>query len=398
MDFKLFGCILLIVGTSIGAGMLALPIATAQLGFVGSLILLFGCWLIMTTGAFLLLEVNLWMPTNSNINTMAKATIGPIGQIISWFAFLLLLYSLLCAYIGGGSDLFHHLLLAAGIDVPLWSASIAFTLLFGGVVYMGIKTVDYVNRGLMFVKFGAYLLLVILLMPSVAKVNLAAGNFQYLTSATAIMVTMTSFGYAAIVPSLRIYFAGDIVKLKKAIFIGSLIPLICYIVWDFVIMGVLPFEGEHSLNAILHSKSSTSDMVKALSLVVSQNSVTFFAQLFTSICVLTSFLGVALCLTDFWADGLRLAKKGPGNLIIAAVTFLPPLIIVLFIPGVFVQALQYAGIDCIVLLVFLPAWMAWMGRYKRQLKKGFTVPGGKVLLASLLIISIMLVVIGLLGK
>ena len=47
MDFKLIGSILLIVGTSIGAGMLALPIATAQLGFGGSLILLFACWIVM---------------------------------------------------------------------------------------------------------------------------------------------------------------------------------------------------------------------------------------------------------------------------------------------------------------------------------------------------------------
>ena len=45
MNFKLFGSILLVIGTSIGAGMLALPIATAQLGFTGSLVLLlFAGW------------------------------------------------------------------------------------------------------------------------------------------------------------------------------------------------------------------------------------------------------------------------------------------------------------------------------------------------------------------
>src|SRR5689334_21191804 len=149
MDFKLLGSILLVIGTSVGAGMLALPIATAQLGFVGSLILLLVCWFVMTSGAFLLLEVNLWMPLNSNLNTMARATLGPIGQIISWLVFLLLLYSLLCAYIGGGSDLLHNLLAAGGINIPVWAASIIFTLIFGSVVYMGIKSVDYVNRGLM---------------------------------------------------------------------------------------------------------------------------------------------------------------------------------------------------------------------------------------------------------
>jgi tyrosine-specific transport protein len=392
MDFKLLGSILLIVGTSIGAGMLALPIATAQIGFIGSLVLLFVCWFVMTAGAFLLLEVNLWMPTNSNLNTMARATIGPVGQIISWVTFLLLLYSLLCAYIGGGSDLFHSLLAAAGVEVPRWAASVLFTMVFGSIVYLGIKSVDYVNRGLMFVKFGAYFLLIILLLPLVSTAKLVAGNIHSITSATAITVTITSFGYAAIVPSLRIYFAGDVEKLKRAILIGSLIPLICYIAWDAAIMGIIPLGGEHGLIAILKSQNSTSDLVSSLSTAAAESSVTFFAQLFTSICVLTSFLGVALCLTDFWSDGLQIEKKGKGNFIITAITFLPPLLVVLFSPGVFVKALEYAGIYCVVLLILLPAWMAWRGRYAKNFKGKFHVPGGKLLLIFLVLFSIVMII------
>lgn len=392
MDFKLLGSILLIVGTSVGAGMLALPIATAQLGFWGSLILLFVCWFVMTAGAFLILEINLRMPMNSNLNTMAKTTIGPIGQIVSWASLLLLLYSLLCAYIGGGSDLLHNLLTLAGVNIPLSVTAIVFTAIFGSIVYMGIRTVDYVNRGLMIVKFGAYILLVLMMLPFVSQINLLDGDMRYLTSATAITVTITSFGYAAIVPSLRIYFAGDVAKLKKAILIGSLVPLFCYIAWDLAIMGVLPLSGEHGLTAILHSERSTSDLVNALSASASSSSVTLFARLFTSVCVLTSFLGVALCLVDFWADGLQLEKKGANKLIISLITFIPPLLIVLFKPGIFVKALEYAGIDCIILLIILPVWMAWSGRYRRGLTSGYTVPGGKPLLIGLVIFSFVIMI------
>src|SRR3990167_10243836 len=189
MDFKLVGGILMIIGTSIGAGMLALPLATAKLGFLGS--------------------VNLWLPKRSNLITMAGKTIGPIGQIIAWITYLLLLYSLLCAYISGGSDLFHNLLLASQLDTPVWVSTLVFTLLFGFIVFLGIRWVDYTNRGLMFIKFGAFLLLVILLMPFIDIEKLATMNIIYITSVTALMVTITSFGYATIVPSLRIYFAGD---------------------------------------------------------------------------------------------------------------------------------------------------------------------------------------------
>jgi len=340
MDFKLIGSILLIIGTTIGAGMLALPIATAHLGFYGSLILLFVCWMIMTAGAFLLLEVNLWVPTNSNLNTMARQTIGPLGQIISWLSFLLLLYSLLSAYIGGGSVLFHDLIAKIGIDVYQSVASILFTLLFGSVVFMGMSSVDYVNRGLMFIKFSAYFLLIFLLFAAVSKVNLAAGDIKNVTSTTAIMVTITSFGYAAIVPSVRIYLQGDVKKLKQAIMIGSLIPLVCYIAWDFAIMGVLPLKGEHGLDAVFASSRSTSELVQALTIAASSSTIALLARLFTSICVLTSFLGVALCLCDFWADALQIEKKGLNNLFISCLTFSPPLVVVLFVPGIFVKALE----------------------------------------------------------
>lgn len=397
MDSKLIGSVLLIVGTSIGAGMLGLPIATAQLGFAGSLVWLVASWVVMTLGAFLLLEVNLWLPQNSNLISMAKATLGPIGQFISWTTFLLLLYSLLCAYISGGSDLFHNLLVASHFDVARSSSTLAFTALFATVVCMGIKAIDYVNRSLMFVKLGAFFLLVFLLMPFVEPTKLADGDLKKLGSLTAIMVTITAFGYASIIPSLRIYFAGNVHKLKLAIVIGSLIPLICYILWDLVIMGVIPLAGEHGMISILHSPNATSDMVNTLNGIVANGSVTFCTKLFTSICVVTSFLGVSLCLSDFMADALRTEKKGMSAAIIYALTFIPPVAIVLFFPNAFIKALEYAGIYCVVLLILLPAWMAWNGRYRRGLSNGFTVPGGKTLLIGMFIFSVLMLVKSVMG-
>jgi len=229
------------------------------------------------------------------------------------------------------------------------------TLLFAAVVFLGIRSVDYVNRALMFVKLGGYILLVALLVPFISFDQLDPGKIKNITSATALTVTITSFGYAAIVPSLRIYFAGDLQKLKKAILIGSLIPLACYIIWDVAIMGIIPLDGEHGLTSILHSQNSTSDLVNTLTMIAAKKSVTFFAKLFTSICVITSFLGVALCLTDFLADGFKLEKTGMSNIFIQLLTFLPPYTIVLFFPSIFIQALQYAGIYCVILLILMPA-------------------------------------------
>jgi len=379
MDLKILGSILLIVGTSIGAGMLALPVATAALGFTGSLIMLFSCWFVMTTSAFLLLEVNLAMPPNSNLVTMARATIGPIGQIIAWLSFLLLLYSLLSAYISGGSGLLQYLADNIQIDFSPSVSAILFTFIFGMVVYLGMRAVDYVNRGLMLAKLIGYVLLMTMLLPFVSPHLLAQGEAHALSTSGALMMTITSFGFSIIVPSLRLYLASDIRKLKKVILIGSLVPLFCYIIWDMVIMGVLPLQGEHGLLAILHAPSSTSALVTSLTATVASPLIAILFKFFTSICILTSFLGVSLCLTDFLADGLALEKRGRNRLIIQAVTFLPPLAIVLIYPNAFIAALEYAGIYCVVLLILLPAWMVLCARRKFTLG-AFTVWGGRPLL------------------
>lgn len=392
MDAKLLGGILLVVGTAIGAGMLALPIATASLGFGGAIILLFSCWFVMTAGALLLLEVNLWLPQNNNLITMAKHTIGPVGQIIAWVFYLLLLYSLLCAYISGGTDLFSHLLAKAGIIAPQWVALVIFTLVFGSVVYMGVRSIDYTNRCLMIIKFGSLAILIGLLFPLVSSARLQVNNIAQLSSSSAIIITMTSFGFAAIIPSLRVYFNGDVVKLKKAVLIGSIIPLVCYFLWDLVIMGAIPLGGADGLIAVQQSHRSASEFVLSLSRLASSPYIAIFANVFTSVCVLTSFLGVSLCLTDFWADGLQLEKRGKNKIIIHMIMLTPPFLTVLFFPNIFIKALEYAGIYSMILMMLLPAWMAWNGRYKKKIAHGYEVGGGKLLLIGMMLVTIALLV------
>lgn len=398
MNSKLFGGILLVVGTTIGAGMLALPVATAQLGFWGSLVLLTGCWAIMTACAFLFLEVNLCLPPNTNLISMAGATLGKVGQTIAWVVYLMLLYSILCAYIAGGGDLFHYLLSTSGIHIPLSMASILFTFLFGLVVYFGIRSVDYVNRGLMFGKFAALILLIILIVPFVTAGNLAGGEFKHITSPTSITVVTVAFTSLMIIPSLRTYFGEDVKSLRRAIFIGTLIPLICYIAWDMVILGVIPLEGTPGMQQIIHSSSSTSDLVTALNTLLQKNTVTTLAKFFTSICVTTSFLSISLCLTDFLSDGLRITKQGKGNIVIFSATFLPPVLAVLFYPDAFMRGMNYAGVCCFILMIFFPPLMAWVGRYHRALGNGgYQVRGGKFLLAVLMVFATLMIGFGVEG-
>jgi len=388
---KLIGGILLIVGTSIGGGMLALPVSTAAAGISNSIFFLILCWFIMTFGALLVLEVNLRLPPGSNMVSMAKSTLGLPGQIIAWITYLFLLYTLLAAYISGGSDVFNSLLHKIHIDLPGWLTSLLFTFLFSLIIYGGIRTVDYVNRGLMFGKLGIYLLLVLIISPHVHTLSWQGGSANAITGS--LMILITSFGFASIVPSLRDYFKDDINTLRKVILFGSLIPLVCYIVWNAVIMGVVSREGGNGLLQLMHSDHATSGLTDALSNAVQSQWITGFFGFFTSICMITAFLGVSLGLFDFLADGLKLKKGGSQGKFILAMTFLPPLTVVLINPSIYLHALSYAGVCCVILLLLLPAIMAWRGRQLETTEGAMVVPGGTISLVFTIIIALVLLII-----
>lgn len=394
---KLIGGVLLIVGTSIGGGMLALPVSTAEVGFSNSIFFLFFCWLIMTAGALLVLEVNLRLPAGSNMISMAKSTLGLPGQIIAWITYLFLLYTLLAAYISGGSDVFNSLLHKAHIDLPNWITSVIFTALFSLVVYKGIRSVDYVNRGLMFGKLGVYILLVAIISPHVSPLGLVGGSARAFTGT--LMILITSFGFASIVPSLREYFNDDIRTLRRVILFGSLIPLFCYIVWDAVIMGVISREGTNGLMALMNSEHATSGLTEALNQSVQSQWISGFFGFFTSICMVTAFLGVSLGLFDFLADGLKLKKTGNQGKSTLVLTFIPPLAVVLINPGIYLHALSYAGICCVILLLLLPALMAWQGRKTCPLApaESHMVPGGNPSLAIIGFIAVGLLIIAIMN-
>lgn len=388
MKSRLIGGLLLVVGTSIGGGMLALPIANAAMGFWQSSFFLLLCWAIMTCGALLLLEVTLYFPSGSNMLTMAHRTLGKPGLVVAWSSYLFLLYTLLCGYISGGADVFANLADYIHITLKPWQASTLFTIVFGSVVYGGISRVDWANRALMLGKLGIYILLVILIAPQTQSKNWQGGDYHVISEVVMLMVT--AFGFAIIIPSLRIYFEDNTKALHRIVVIGSLIPLICYILWDAIIIGSLPSYGPDGLTSLMQNPRPTSSLAILLSNTLHSPIVTTLFNSFTSICMLTAFLGVALCLVSFFADGLKKGTQGKDSLQLMIISLVPPLGVVLFFPGAYMRALSYAGIFCVVLLLLLPACMVIKGR--KKFSSPYVAPGKLIIPYVLIAISCVLLI------
>ncbi len=352
---RLIGGILLVSGTSIGAGMLALPVISSFGGFFPSLLLLAFSWLFLFSTALLLLDVNLAFPGEVNLITMAGRTLGVPGKIITWITYLLLLYSLTAAYIAGSAPLFLQALhYATGLTAPSWFAPFPLLLLFGLFVYLGTQAVDWVNRLLMIGLIIAYFLLVLFLPPHVDSTLLRHIDLKAMW--IAVPVLMTSFGFHIIIPTLTTYLHHDRKKLRLTLLIGSLIPFAVYSLWQFLLLGIVPLSGTHGLIAAYQEGLSASS---SLAHILNSPWITAAASTFSFFAIITSFLGVSLSLSHFLSDGLHMKRFSLGRELASLLTFLPPLLFVLIYQRGFILALQFAGVFVVILLCILPALMAW---------------------------------------
>jgi len=385
------GGVALIAGTAIGAAVLALPVATAHLGFAQTSLVYIVCWAFMTLGALFLLEANLAVGYGSNLISMAQKTLGEPGKVFTWLVYLILLYALTAAYLGGLGAWLQQGLQVTGMAQSSFQSAVIATLLTLIVISLGTAVTDWVNRLLMIGLIGAFITLLSLTISHVDPTLL------YNTGSTMdlrpIPLMITAFGSAIVIPSLTEYLHGNKRQLYHVVLIGSLIPLLVYLLWELCIVGIIPGQGDNGLLYIQQHGHPATDVPKALEKMLHSPMITTASSYFSIFALITSLLGVSLSLFDFLADGLGLKKNLKGKLLLALITFVPPLIFVLYFPRGFNFALSFAGLFVALLLGILPALMVWQGRYRLALEKPLMPFLGKS--SIILTILFFLVVVGI---
>ena len=354
--------------------MLALPVLTSVAGFLPSLVIYVLCWLFMSGTGLLFLEVSQWLKGESNILSMAEMTLGTPGKSFAWILYLFLFYCLTIAYMVGCGNIFVDL---SQSQLPDWSGPLICTLLFAPLILISTGLASHLNvwlvSGLAISYFGFVLLGFQYVQPELLQFR------DWSFALRVLPIAFTSFAYQGIIPTLATYMHHDSKNIRKAILIGSFIPLIAYTIWQWLIMGIVPIEGANGLKEAL---SKGQNAVEPLKNFIANPAVYGLGQAFAFFALITSFLGVALGLRDFLADGLKIEKDTKGKFFLAALVLLPPLVIALIYPHIFLIALDYAGgFGCALLLGLLPVVMTWVGRYRMKLPFHPQLAGGKVVLA-----------------
>ncbi len=384
----MIGGTLLVSGCCIGAGMLGLPIISGLAGFYPSLVMFIVSWLFMLATGFLFLETTLWFKGEVNLVTMASTMLGSIGKIAAWILFLFLFYCLLVAYIAGsGTLLVDFLQETTGVSLPFWMGQLFCVLIFAIFLYYGTRATDQLNRWLMIGLMGTYLSLLAFGIPHVQTQWLYHTDWSKAPSILPIMIV--SFGFHNLIPSLTTYLDHHPKRLKLILTLGSAIPLIVYLAWEWLILGLIPVEGNGGFKEAMDNGQM---VTQALRTAVNKSFVVEIAHAFAFFCIATSLIAVALSFVDFLADGLHLKKDKRGQAFLCALVLLPPLLCALNYPQIFHHALGYAGgVGAVLLFGVIPALMVWVGRYSKKWDNPPLLPGGKISLIFVILFACLIV-------
>jgi len=331
-----------LMGTIVGAGVLGIPYAIAQSGLFIGIIHLLVLGLTILVLHLCIGEISLRTKGIHQLSGYMEKYLGKKGKYLIMLSMMIGIYGALTAYILGQGEIFSTII--GGRPLVY---SLVFFLLASTILYYGIKATG-----------RAELIITALMVITIIFIGVFAFNKINPTHLTGIHlknfflpygVILFAFVGTAAIPELRLELAKDKHKLKKAIIIGSITPIILYFIFALIVLGIV---GLGNFNLL-----GPNERIATVALsIFSQPSLAFIANIFAAFAMLTSFLGLGLALKEMYIYDCGISKHTAFFL-----TVIPPLIIALLDITSFITVIAFAGavaggIDGI--LIMLAYWKA----------------------------------------
>ena len=266
-------------------------------------------------------------------------------------------------------------------------AVLVFTIFFGSFIVIGTHSVDKINRVLFFVMIATFILVLALMLPNIKFDNLMAIPIDNALIISASPVFFTAFGFHGSIPSLNKYLDGNVKSLRIAILVGSGITLFAYFLWQLSTHGLL---SQNEFLQILREDATLNGLVKATLEITQSPIIANAVKIFSTLALVTSFLGVALGLLECIEDLLKQSFNiHAGRISLGLMTFIPPVLFSLFYPEGFILALGYAGQMFAFYAVVLPVALVWKARSIHP-NLPYRVWGGKALLVLVLVLGVII--------
>jgi tyrosine-specific transport protein len=368
LNRKIISAALMIAGTAIGAGMLGIPLVSAEVGFLSSVVVTLLVWMYMLITGLFLMEVSVSLKEKGGFTELAEKYLPPFAKSLVTFLFIFLYGILLVAYVSAGSAIF-------GVQLSnSFGVKCLFPLLITALLFLRTKKVVTLISLLtipMWVYFAFFYVL------GASHVDISRLSMEWSPqSYLVIPVLFGAFGYHNVIPSITSYLDYNKRDLKVAIIMGSLIPCVLYLLWQFLILGMVDTQT-------LSLAREKGIPVVALLGNITQNSLFGNAgAIFAFFAILTSALGVGLSVVRFIDEKER-------GFVIASVIAIPTVIAFTY-PGLFLGALNLAGgVGESILNGIIPVWLYLMYKIsKKDLSQKVKVSSFFLLLIALFVVMV----------
>lgn len=280
---KLFVGVATLTGSVIGAGFLGIPYVVAKSGFLIGLGWMVAICLILMLINLTAAEISLSTKAMHQLPGYASKYLGKKTKIFVFLAVVFGFYSALIAYlIGEGESL--SFIFTSTTNYSLW-AGIGFWFLVAIITFGGIRKFKKIEPLAVLAIFLVTLILGILSWNKINFSNLTYLNHNFLFMPFGV-VLFAFLGIFAI-PEMRRILLKNEKLMKKAIIIGSIIPLLVYVLFTIIVLGLY---GQNV------SEIATISFGKTVTLL----------GMFT---MFTAFLALSLALQDTYRFDFKLSQK-----------------------------------------------------------------------------------------
>jgi tyrosine-specific transport protein len=361
---KQIGSIMLVAGTCIGSGMIALPIVMAQIGIVASFFLMLAMWLVIYFTSLVNLELNLQADKGMNLGELGKRFSGAGAEIIGHLSIKILSICLLGAYIYAGSSIIQTLI---GTSQSFKMIATIYTIMVFLILLCPLKTVDYINRTM----FIILILLVLLLVLGLAtKINietlplLETSMTKFSSWRTVMPIVFTSFGFQVIFHTLTDYCNKNTSMLKKAFFWGSLIPAIVYIFWTISVLSAVNSKNSQFYQLMISGQVEAGQLIQQLSEISNFHFIQLCVWWISLLAILTSVLGVSIGLFQSYCNLLRKSSKRPFlmKILVSFSVVIIPYLLAILVPNAFIAILGFAGLILVSIAILQPIYLLYKAR------------------------------------
>lgn len=331
---KLLQSLGFIVGSALGAGILAFPVVTSIAGYLPSLIWSVVVAVALGKTALLLAERTIEMGGNAHIPTLCRRAIGARFEKFVLLMILMHYGALLVAYSSVGAALAKSFLGLS--DRSLWRQEALYFALIAILSLLRPKIFFLVNSLMTLALALSYFGLLGSGWDLVKPINLTAHHFSL--SCFTLPIFFSAFGFHSVIPSMCRFCQFDQKLIRKAVWSGIFVIWLVVILWQTLVMGAVDLA---SLQQLLHRGEPATS---ALARFGHRPAITYFAQLFALFAVITSHTGVIFALRDFCTDFLRhfrISKSGTRLMTLFFVAL--PMLGAHNFPDIFETALTFSG-------------------------------------------------------